>query len=77
MNCNKCDKKGHYAKACRQKFNNNRTVTRLTEEEMNEPDESSCESDESILHIKQSRRSKKQINPTQQQSKETEREMNS
>ena len=30
-NCNKCGKKGHYAKACRQKFNNNRTVKRLTE----------------------------------------------
>ena len=25
-NCNMCGKKGHYAKACRQKFNNNRTV---------------------------------------------------
>ena len=52
-NCNKCGKKGHYAKACRQKFNNNRTVKRLTEEEMNEPDESTSESDESIHHIKE------------------------
>ena len=51
-NCNKCGKKGHYAKACRQKFNNNRTVKRLTEDEMNEPNESSCESEESIHHIK-------------------------
>ena len=52
-NCNKCGKKGHYAKACRQKFNNNRTVKRLTEDEMNEPNESSCESEESIHHIKE------------------------
>ena len=52
-NCNKCGKKGHYAKACRLKFNNNRTVKRLTEEEMNEPDESTSESDESIHHIKE------------------------
>ena len=51
-NCNKCGKKGHYAKACRQKFNNNRTWKRLTEEETNEPDESTSESDESIHHIK-------------------------
>ena len=52
-NCNKCGKKGHYAKACRQKFNNNQTVKRLTEDEMNEPNESSCESEESIHHIKE------------------------
>ena len=51
VNCNKCGKKGHYAKACRQKFNNNRTVIRPTEEERNEPNESSCESDEDIQHI--------------------------
>ena len=49
-------KKGHYAKACRQKFNNNRTVKRLTEDEMNEPNESSCESEESIHHIKEIRK---------------------
>ena len=54
-NCNKCGKKGHYAKACRQKFNN-RTVKRLTEEEMNEPDESTSESDESIHHMKEIRK---------------------
>ena len=52
-NCNKCGKKGHYPKACRQKFNNNRTVKRLTEDEMNEPNDSSCESEESIHHIKE------------------------
>ena len=52
-NCNKCGKKGHYAKACRQKFNNNRTVKRLTEEEINEPDEPTSDSDESIHHIKE------------------------
>ena len=55
-NCNKCGKKGHYAKACRLKFNNNRTVKRLTEEEMNESDESTSESDESIHHIKEIRK---------------------
>ena len=53
VNCNKCGKKGHYTKACRQKFNSSRTVKRLTEEEMNEPNESSCESDEDIQHIKE------------------------
>ena len=53
MNCNKCGKKGHYAKACRQKFNDNRTVKRLTEEERSEPNDSSCESDEDIQHIKE------------------------
>ena len=52
-NCNKCGKKGHYAKACGQNVNNNRTVKRLTEEEMNEPDESTSDSDESIHHIKE------------------------
>ena len=52
-NCNKCGKKGHYAKACRQKFNNNRTVKRLTEEETNEPNESTSDSEESIHHIKE------------------------
>ena len=52
-NCNKCGKKGHYAKACRQKTNNNRTVKRLTEDEPNESDRSSNESEESIHHIKE------------------------
>ena len=52
-NCNKCGKKGHYAKACRQKTNNNRTVKRLTEDEPNELDRSSSESEESIHLIKE------------------------
>ena len=51
--CNKCGKKRHCAKACRQKFNNNRTVKRLTEEETNEPNESTSDSDESFHHIKE------------------------
>ena len=53
VNCNKCGKKGHYAKACRQKFNNIRTVKTLTEEETTEPNESSDESNESLHHIKE------------------------
>ena len=53
VNCNKCGKKGHYAKACRQKFNISRTVKRLIEDEMNEPNESSCESEEDIQQIKE------------------------
>ena len=52
-NCNKCGKKGHYAKACRQNTNNNRTVKRLTEDEPNESDRSSSESEKSIYHIKE------------------------
>ena len=52
-NCNKCGKKGHYAKVCRQKMNNNRTVKRLTENEPNESDEPSSESEDSIHHIKE------------------------
>ena len=52
-NCNKCGKKGHYAKTCRHKFNNNRTVKRLTEEEINEPDESTSDSEETIHHIQE------------------------
>ena len=51
-NSNKCRKKGHYAKACRQEFNNNRTVKRLAEEEINEEDELTSDSEESIHHIK-------------------------
>ena len=58
-NCNKCEKKGHYAKACRQKFNHNRTVKRLTEEETNEPDESTSDSEESIHHIKKTQEDKR------------------
>ena len=52
-NCNKCVKKGHYTKSCRHKFNNNRTVKRLTEEEINEPDESTSDSYESIHNMKE------------------------
>ena len=52
VNCNKCGKRGHYAKACRQKTNSNRTVKILTEDEPNESDRSSSESEESIHHIK-------------------------
>ena len=52
-NCNKCGRKGHYAKACRQKTNNNRTVKRLTEDEWNESDRPSSESEERIHHIKE------------------------
>ena len=55
-NCNKCVKKGHYAKGCRQNTNNNRTVKRLTEDEPNETDQSSSESEESIHHIKEIKR---------------------
>ena len=46
-------KKGNYSKACRQTFNNNRTVKKLTEEEINEPDESTSDSQKSIHHIKE------------------------
>ena len=53
VNCNKCGKKGHYAKAWRQKTNSNRTVKRLTEDEPNESERSSSESEESIHHIKE------------------------
>ena len=52
-NCNKCGKKGHYAKVCRQKTSNNRMVKRLTEKELNESDEPSSESEDSIHHIEE------------------------
>ena len=52
-NCNKCGKKGHYAKACRQKTNYNRTVKRLTEDEPIESGGPSSESEENIHHIKE------------------------
>ena len=51
-NCNNCGKKGHYARACKQRTKNNRTVRNLTEEET-EPNESMSESDESIYHIEE------------------------
>ena len=50
-NCNKCGKRGHYAKVCRQNYTNNRTVERLTEEEVDHQDETSSESNERIQHI--------------------------
>ena len=52
-NGNKCGKKGHFAKACRQRTFNNRTVKRLTEDEAQQPNESTSESEESIHHIKE------------------------
>ena len=55
-NCSKCGKKGHCAKAYRQKFNSNLTVKRLKEEEMNEPNKSSCQSDKSKHHIKEDKK---------------------
>ena len=52
-NCNKCGKKGHFAKACRQRTYNSRTVKRLIEDETQQPNESTSESEESIHHIKE------------------------
>ena len=52
-NCNNCGKKRHYARACKQRTKNNRTVRKLTEEEETEPNESMSESDESIYHIEE------------------------
>ena len=66
-NCNKCGRKGHYAKVCWQKYANNTTVKQLTEEEIDDRDETSSESEESIHHIREKRKSKKRINTTQQQ----------
>ena len=48
---NNCGKKRHYGGACRQRTNNNRTARKLTEEEIEDPNESLSESDESIYHI--------------------------
>ena len=44
-------KKGQYAKVCRQKYTNNRTVERLIEKESDDRDETSSESEESIHNI--------------------------
>ena len=52
-NCSKCGKKGHFAKACRQRTYNNRTVKRLTEDGTQQPNEPTSESGESIHHIKE------------------------
>ena len=60
-NCNDCGKRGHYARACRQRQNTNRTVKKFTAEIMDEPNESLSESDESVLHIEE-RTSKKNRN---------------
>ena len=50
LNCNNCKKKGHYETECRQRQNNNRTVTKIIGEVVNEPNESLSKSDESIHH---------------------------
>ena len=68
-NCNKCGKKGHFAKACRQRTYNNRTVKRLTEDEDQPPNESTSESEESIHHIKEIKTIEERTNTTRQQSK--------
>ena len=52
-NCNNCGKKGHYARACKQRTKINRTVRKLIEEEETEPNESMSESDERIYHIEE------------------------
>ena len=52
-NCNKCGQKGHYAKVCRQKTNNNQTVKKLAENELNESDEPSSYSEDSIHQIRE------------------------
>ena len=52
-NCNNCGKKGHYVRACKQRTKNNRALSKLTEEEETEPNESMSESDESIYHIEE------------------------
>ena len=50
-NCNKCGKRGHYAKVCQQKYTNNRTVKRLTEAEPDDRRKTSSESNECTHHI--------------------------
>ena len=54
-NCNKCGKKDHFPKACRQRLYINRTVKRLTEDKTQQPNESTSESEESVHHIKEVR----------------------
>ena len=56
-NCHNCGKKGHYARACKQRTKNNRTVRKLTEEEATESNESMSESDESKYHIEEIKKS--------------------
>ena len=74
--CNKLGKKGHYAKVCRQKMNNNRTLKRLTENESNESDEPSSESEDSLHHIKkneENRRNKQTLHHNTEDQRNTER----
>ena len=52
-NCSNCGRNGQYARACRQRQNNNRTVEKLTEEVVNEANESLSKSDGSIDHIEE------------------------
>ena len=53
-NCINCGKKGNYARACRQRRQNNKgIVKKLTEETEDEPNESLSELDESIRHIEE------------------------
>ena len=52
-NCNKCGKRGHYAKVCRQKYINNGTVKKLTKKQADDRSETSSESNESIHQIKE------------------------
>ena len=52
-NCNKFGRKRHYAKLCRQKYTNNRTVKKLTEEETDDRHETSSESEESLHLIRE------------------------
>ena len=50
-NCNKCEREGHSAEVCRQKYASNSPVKQLSEEEIGDRDETSSESEESIHHI--------------------------
>ena len=52
--------KGHYAKVCRQKYVNNRTVKKLTEEEIDDRDETSSESEKSIHHLREIKKTQQQ-----------------
>ena len=53
--------KKHYAKVCRQKYTNNRTIKRLTKK-TDDRDEASSESGESIHHIKDIEKLEKRTN---------------
>ena len=45
-NCNKSERIGHYAEVCGQKYTNNQTMKRLTEEETDDRDQTPNESKE-------------------------------